>query len=470
MPVDSSKPDGPPLISRTGDQITKDANRTRDQVREGFVANPELSEILRARHAETPGALQFDIVERQRGGEALVVSRQLLVPASDGRDSADSVLIADRGFVRRGLSADDPRGEPARDLVWVYSFESGTDEEARAAVDDALNFLEGSDVVAAPTMVTALHMVIKSTDGAAPTSVTVAPFTDQEAALTLVEGQIVVAVIDTGIDEHMRGDGWLNEVGRRSNDNIDLLDVFGIIGTPTLPILDLGAGHGTFVAGVIRQVDPQAKIVVYRALDTDGLASEEAVANAMIRAAHDGVHVINLSVGVESVNGVVPPALEAAVKHIQSLDDPPAIVASAGNNGTEERVYPAALPDVVSVAALQAVEVAGQTPEGADWSSRGDWVTCSAVGEGIVSTFVKGEEEPQFGSDVYPENGEGDSWAVWSGTSFAAPQIAALIAKKCRDDGVTPQAAVGALFPRAGRPTDGYGTRVILLDGTRPSQ
>ena len=132
------------------------------------------------------------------------------------------------------------------------------------------------------------------------------------------------------------------------------------------------------------------------------------------------------------------------MKQIQSLDDPPAIVASAGNNGTEEPVYPAALDDVVSVAALQAVEVTGQTPGGADWSSHGTWVRCSAVGEGIVSTFVKGKEDPQFGADDYPQ----DSWAVWSGTSFAAPQISALIAKTCRG-GMSPLAAVTSLFPTA---------------------
>jgi hypothetical protein len=458
-------PDDMRIPTRDEDQTIQDADRTRDLVRDGFVANPDLAEILRAQHAETPGALKFDIVEKQGGGDAFVVSRQLLVPLSDGRDSADSELT-DRGFVRRGLSADDPRGDPLRDLVWVYSFEDGDDQEARVAVDDAVTFLTGSGVAAAPTMVSALHMVLKSTDGAAPTSVTVDPFTEQEVALTLAQDQIVVAVIDTGIDEHMRSDGWLNEVGRRSNDNVDLLDVFSSLGTPALPILDIGAGHGTFVAGIIRQVDPQAKIVVYSGLDTHGLASEETIASAMIRAALDGVHVINLSLGVERVNGVVPPALEAAVKQIQSLDDPPAIVASAGNNGTEEPVYPAAFDDVVSVGALQAVEVTGQTPAGADWSSHGTWVRCSAVGEGIVSTFVKGQEDPHFGgNDVYPQ----DSWAVWSGTSFAAPQISAHIAKKCRDDGVSPQAAVAALFPTANLPADGYGTPVVLLPGTRPS-
>ena len=275
MPVDV--PDDMRIPTRGEDQTIQDAARTRDQVQEGFVANPDQGEVLRARHAETPGALKFDIVETPDAGEVFVVSGQLLVPVSAGRASTDSELT-DRGFVRRGLSADDPRGESMRDLVWVYSFEGEVDQEPRVAVDEALDLLKSNGVPAAPTRVTALHMVLKSTDGAAPTSVDPDPFTEQEAALTLAQDQIVVAVIDTGIDEHMRGDGWLNEVGRRSNDNIDLLDVFSSIGTPALPILDDGAGHGTFVAGIIRQVDPQAKIVVYRALDTSGLASEEAIA------------------------------------------------------------------------------------------------------------------------------------------------------------------------------------------------
>ena len=74
---------------------------------------------------------------------------------------------------------------------------------------------------------------------------------------------------------------------------------------------------------------------------------------------------------------------------------------------------------------------------------------------------MKGKEDPQFGGDDYPQ----DSWAVWSGTSFAAPQIAALIAKTCRG-GMSPLAAVTSLFPTANLPADGYGTRVVLLPGT----
>ena len=172
------------------------------------------------------------------------------------------------------------------------------------------------------------------------------------------------------------------------------------------------------------------------------MASEVDVADAMMRAADDGAHVINLSLGMQAVDDGNPcPALKEAVADILNRDEPPAIVASAGNYGTTEKVYPAALDGVVSVAGLQAVQDPQSTtpPDGADWSTHGDWVVCSTVGEGIVSTFVKGQEDPVFGdNDVYPHNGQGDSWAVWTGTSFAAPQIAGLISATCREQGLKP--------------------------------
>ena len=321
-------------------------------------------------------------------------------------------------------------------------------------------------------MVTALHVVAKAADGPAPTVVTVGHYPAGGADFASAPDVIDVAVIDNGIDPDFRQDGWLNEVERHNGNGNDYnIDQLTVLGDPDL--LDFAAGHGTFVAGIVRQVDPEARVVVYRVLDSDGLGSEADVAAAMVRAADAGAKVICLSLGMRAVDDSADkrcPALEAAVKHIQSLDNPPAIVASAGNDGTEVKVYPAALEGVVGVAALEAgwEDDPEQTP-GAKWSTHGDWVTCSAVGEGIVSTFVKGEEDPQFGGhDVYPEAGQDDSWAVWTGTSFAAPQVAGHISKACRA-GATPKAAVEDLFPTQGRPGDGYGTRVVLLPGTRPT-
>ena len=103
----------------------------------------------------------------------------------------------------------------------------------------------------------------------------------------------------------MRGDGWLDEIARVNFDTNgiadNVVDKLDAIPQPN-DLLDFGAGHGTFVAGILQQVDPLARIVVYRALDSDGLASEEAVACAMLRAAEDHVQVISLSIGMQAVD------------------------------------------------------------------------------------------------------------------------------------------------------------------------
>jgi subtilisin family serine protease len=474
MPGDMQTPE------RTAEQLELDGERTRQQIQQ-LGAEPEpvlpdsdidLDTLLMERHAEKEGALKFEAVPREGGGEALVVSREIVVVDGGRTDEVALVLSSDvrnnmgENVGRRGLD----------DRVGFYEFTGGTEEEAHGRIAVALDGLAARRIRSARTMVTALHMVVKSADGPAPTSVTVNPFTPASVALTSLPDQVVVAVIDSGIDDVPRWDCWLNEVVRHrscgSDNNIDELDFFSPPG-----LLDFAAGHGTFVAGIVRQVDPEARIVVYRALDTAGQGSEQAVADAMNRAADDGVHVINLSLGMKAVSDDEPcPAVEDAVARIRALQNPPAIVASAGNFGDEDRVYPAALDGVISVAALQGVAEpgAGQPPAGAAWSSHGAWVRCSAVGEGIVSTFVRGIEDPAFGgNDVYPLPEQGDSWAVWSGTSFAAPQIAAVIAKAYREergnDAVSPQSVADAMFPQGGGAADGYGRREVLLHGTPPS-
>jgi hypothetical protein len=84
---------------------------------------------------------------------------------------------------------------------------------------------------------------------------------------------------------------------------------------------------------------------------------------------------------------------------------------------------------------------------------------------------VKGKEDPEVGTDSYDQ----DSWAVWSGTSFAAPQIAAYIGWSYRQDrqspqpSPSPQALADALFPAGGGDSPLYGTRIVLLPGTKPN-
>ena len=82
------------------------------------------------------------------------------------------------------------------------------------------------------------------------------------------------------------------------------------------------------------------------------------------------------------------------------------------------------------------------------FSSRGWWVDCSAVGEGILSTFV--DRRAVAGLHAanprhFPEN----AFARWSGTSFAAPQVAGAIARLMHEHGPRPRDAYVQLLARA---------------------
>jgi len=90
-------------------------------------------------------------------------------------------------------------------------------------------------------------------------------------------------------------------------------------------------------------------------------------------------------------------------------------------------------------------------------------VDCSTVGEGILAPCVQGRESPavDWDPDVFPGP---DPWALWSGTSFAAPQVTGAVARLC-GAGRSPRQAVGELL-RLGRPLPDYGKALRLLPGT----
>ncbi len=236
---------------------------------------------------------------------------------------------------------------------------------------------------------------------------------------------VIVAVIDTGIAEAAgaRTDEWITDIAKETNKvGYDVLD------EPGSPKgLDAGAGHGTFVAGVIRQVAPAADVRIYRALDSDGVGSEEGIACAIVRAWRDGATIINLSLGQESYRDHPPVALAAA---LELISDDVVVVAAAGNLGGIAPDDPAATRPHWPAAFRRVVGVGGLDPKGkpAKWSKRGAWVDCSTVGEDIVSTFVDGQAEVTKENPNPPTFVGTNPWATWLGTSFAAPQIAGLVA------------------------------------------
>jgi subtilisin family serine protease len=391
-----------------------------------------------ARRQGNPRRMQFE--PDRPDGRALVVPQELLTRSEHG--AAVAAALGDR--VAKVLAVDCLEGRVTR-LVLRRS-----DPADAWALQAALADARRIDPEASLNHVMPLGPVAKGLDGPEVSSV---PSTYVPPNRP---GPVVpVAVIDTGITAEVRTDGWLTGIDR-STANRDPLNVLG-----RDRFLDFGAGHGTFVTGVIQQVAGDiAEIEVYRALDSDGVGSDVGVACALLEAVERGARIVNLSVGTESDDGE-PLAMKVALEILAERDDDVLIVAAAGNSGLDgnHRSWPAALERVVAVAGLDAD---GRT---ARWSTHGDWVQFSAIAEGVVSTYVEGEESSEI--DDEPDRFPRNAWATWTGTSFAAPQVVGAIAGLLADD---PNRTVGQaveVLAAAGPRTKSYGTKLTLLPGTK---
>jgi hypothetical protein len=265
---------------------------------------------------------------------------------------------------------------------------------------------------------------------------------------------VIVAVIDGGFapKDPGRTDGWLDDVWGPA-DGDEALDADAV------PGLDAGAGHGTFVAGVVRQVAPAASIRQYRVLNSCGFGSQWRLKNAIMTAVEDGCQVINLSVGNDP--GDYPsPALTAC---LHTIPDQVVVVAASGNAGSGSPTMPASHHRVLAVGALEG----SLSP--ARWSNHGPWLDFSCVGEGIVSTFVTGSEPSPQDTEIELSSttfAGPNPVALWSGTSFAAPQISGRIADLLAASGSAStavarlRAQARAQVPNA-HPAMGYRLRIL---------
>jgi thermitase len=426
----------------------------------------QIIDRLRARQdaAPSPYGVPFDrYLPGAPGTEVLVARGQLVVrmdrpagaPAADSAAHAEAVIarLAALGYARVGdaskwLASALVAGTQASPGPGVGVF-GGVKAPADLARDAAS--LRAQGIVAAMNVVVPLGYVVKAEDYPMVTEQSV-------AAPVVARAPVRVALIDTGVAAAPRGDGWLRGavVGPGNADPLDVLPVAGR--------LDWGAGHGTFTAGVVQRVAPRCEIVAYRYTNSDGVGTDADVADMLLRAARDayqaGVRtIINASLGTPAADGV-PPALQAAVEFIVATYPSVLIVASAGNLGSDQPVYPAAFDGVVAVGALT------DDLRPAPFSSHGSWVDCSTVGVGVVSTFPAGVSPPEP-DPAHPDQVFGpDAWALWSGTSFSAPQISGAVARLCCDrPWLSPRGALDLLLER--QPTlPGYGRVLRLLPGT----
>lgn len=456
---------------RSADQLAVDAEAAALQsaalTDQGLAPHSSIDEILMdavRRHAYPPegsGATRFDILglpglDGAGGARVLTTPDELCVGVPDSPDGEEHARCRDEVVEAGGeVYAVEPSDCPALDLFHrrlVHGrLRTGGDLRAvpGAELTRAVGRLRRGGRATSPNYVATLGHVIKTDDF--PRQTTPRPY--EEANPTGVK----VAVLDTGIQCEEHGDGWLDRVSRDPQadpvrGNIDLLDVL-----PGDGLLDLGAGHGTFVAGIVEQMAPGVEILMYRATDTDGFGTEASIARLMVRAACDGANIIHLSLGLSTADDLPPAAMQLAVELISDLFPDVLIVASAGNMGDQRPMWPAAFKEVVAVGA---VDGCGNP---ATWSNHGFWVDCSAVGVGVASTFPAGVESGGKRGPI--EFGPG-AWAVWSGTSFSAPQISGLVAQLMADyPGRTPRALLRHYLRGTPR-LPGFGHVVTLLPGS----
>jgi subtilisin family serine protease len=166
-------------------------------------------------------------------------------------------------------------------------------------------------------------------------------------------------------------------------------------------------GHGTMVMGVIHLVAPTAQLLPLKAFKSDGTADLSNILRAIYYGVQNNANVINMSFDTKTASTELKNALDYA-NQLGVIS-----VASAGNDGMQETVYPAALQnDVMGVASV-----------GSTAASDGTRSTFSNFGDEIVWVAAPGEEIVT----TYPFSTYAAGW----GTSFSAPFVsgAALLAR-----------------------------------------
>jgi len=219
---------------------------------------------------------------------------------------------------------------------------------------------------------------------------------------------VTIAVLDTGLADHP----WFRTIYDPSQDDLPDSDGDGIMGVQ--------AGHGTFIAGLIHKRAPGAKIIALRALDSDGVTDEAQIleALAVLRERGERIDILNLSFGGYTQDDTPPQELSAA---LEALDSSTIVVAAAGNSASDRVFWPAALPRVYGIGALE-----GPGGPRASFSNYGPWVDNWRPGVNLSSTFLRYNGPVRRINGVDPDSFRW--WATWSGTSFAAPLFAADVA------------------------------------------
>ncbi len=229
-------------------------------------------------------------------------------------------------------------------------------------------------------------------------------------------GGVKVGIVDTGIDKTHE-----DLSGKTVNCAATTAGVLGVIGGDPVPTESRGCAddndHGTHVAGTIAAkanngvgvagVSFDSPLGICKALHGAlGVGSTSAVANCITYLASKGNKVISMSLG-----GGDSTTLRQSVQQAWNGGNGSLLIAAAGNDGDGTLNYPAAYPEVVSVAATD------DDDQRASFSNANSDVEVAAPGVDILSTK------------------RGGGYVKFSGTSMATPHVAGVAAVIARRGG-----------------------------------
>lgn len=225
------------------------------------------------------------------------------------------------------------------------------------------------------------------------------------------------------------------------------------------PLLRPYAGHGTFIAGVIRCLAPGAEVYVER-FNVRSHAMRESDMLPQLREAlfrEPRPHLINLSAGCVTRHDRPLMGFERFWERHLSEAENTMLVTAAGNDASDRPFWPAATEWAYGVGSLD------RDGTVSDFSNFGVNADVFAVGRRLVNAFPVGtytcRETPNKGQQRQFTTG----LARWSGTSFAAPVVVGLVAAELSSGGGTVHDAWARVLSRAQDITDPGGTPVPAL-------
>jgi len=229
------------------------------------------------------------------------------------------------------------------------------------------------------------------------------------------------------------------------------------------------AGHGTFIAGVVRQRCPSARILGVPIFGGDGVVTQSLLTNTLVAllirqsqalATNSPdllIDVLSLSLGYY-YEDPSDAATDAMLRRLMTAfgQRGVAVVAAAGNDATLTPFHPAAFAGQVAgfdSDAVPLVSVGALNPNGEDvayFSNAGPWVSTHRLGANLISTMptdLNGDRQSSVALEyddlrratIDPDDFTG-GFGTWSGTSFAAPVMAGELAQHLAEDQMTQQA------------------------------